>query len=123
MVVVRASSAMPWASLAMQWTVAGATRMRSALWANGNVLHGQLRLGVEHVGDDRPVGQTPKCQGRDEVGRALAQDDVNVSALLRELAGEVGGLVAGDATRDSQDYVTVSKRVIHASPPYLRPWR
>ena len=33
MVVVRASSAMPWASLAMQWTVAGATRMRSALWA------------------------------------------------------------------------------------------
>ena len=33
MVVVRASSAMPWASLAMQWTVAGATRMRSALCA------------------------------------------------------------------------------------------
>ena len=73
----------------------------------GDVLHGELRLEVEEVRDHGPVGDAAEGHGRDELGGAAGEDDVDVRAGLHEAAGKLGGLVAGDAAGDSQDDVFV----------------
>ena len=86
----------------MVWTVAGATTMTSGLPCQFHVLHGVFRVGIEGVGDHRAVGQAAEGQRSNELRRPVGHDGVHQRPGLRQLAGQVEGLVAGDAPGDAQ---------------------
>ena len=71
---------------------------------DGHVVYTQLGARVEYVGYDRAMGDAAEGERRRELGRRLGHDDIDRCAVLGQLAGEVDGLVAGDAARDSQRY-------------------
>ena len=103
-VVVRASSASPWAMRAMVLAVAGATTTRSARSAMATW---SIRSSVLGSNMSVTIGRwvmLPKASGDAKRVAALGHDDIDRCAVLGQLAGEVHGLVAGDAARDSQRY-------------------
>ena len=65
-VVVRASSASPWAMRAMVLAVAGATTTRSARSAMATWSMPKLRARIEYVGYDRAMGDAAEGERRRE---------------------------------------------------------
>ena len=101
-VVVSGSSAMPIASLAMVWTVAGATTMTLGLPRQLHVFHGVLGISVEGVGDHRAMGEAAEGQRSNELRRPVGHYGVHQRSGLCQLAGQVESLVAGNAAGDAQ---------------------
>ena len=58
------------------------------------------------------AGEAAERQRRDELLRGVGEDDVDVGAGLRELAGDIGGLVAGDAAADAEDDARAAKWIV-----------
>jgi hypothetical protein len=67
-----------------------------------------------------PAGQRLERDGTDELGRGLREDDVDGGAGLREEARQPGRLVAGDASRDSEEDPTTLQGPDGYSPPRRR---
>ena len=61
------------------------------------------------------MGEAAEGKGSDELGGVGGENDVDVSALLGELAGEVEGFVTGDAAGDTEGDVLVVKWGWHGS--------
>ena len=109
--VVRKSSAMPWANLARMLAVAGATIRASVHCASpmcsmpfwsAEAFGGPL---VPQAGDHLVAGERGEGERLDEFAGRLGHDDVDVEGLALEGAHQfrrfVCGDAAGDADRDS----------------------
>ena len=58
----------------------------------------------EHAGVHRLLGDCLKGQGLNELGGVFGEDHIDRGAALNELAGQISGLVGGDAARDAECY-------------------
>ena len=85
----------------------------------GQVLDAEVRMRVEGVGYHLTVGDAAECQRGDEASGAVAHHCVHERLFLHQLAGQVQGLVTGDAAGDSQDNVFIRQRSGHVVSPNL----
>ena len=80
-----------------------------------DVLNGLRRRWVEQVGHDRPVRDGAEGEGGHELGGGVREQNVDQRARLRELAGEVRGLVCRDAPADAEQDALALERRLHAA--------
>ncbi len=114
--VVRKSSAMPWANLARMLAVAGATTRASAHCASAmcsmpfcSVCAWSASQLVPQAGDDLVAGQSGKSERLHELAGCFGHDDMHFKGLALQGAHQFGRLVggnpAGDSHRDSHGWI------------------